>query len=440
MQQLAASIFDQTQTYLVRVCALLSFAAVGMPVYAQEASSSLVINQERLGRIDHVLQGYIEQEEIAGAVGLVLRDGEVIYQNAVGWADRENNRPMAMNTIFRIASQTKAITSTAVLMLVEQGIVNLNAPISHWMPTFAHTSVALPADSGVTIVPAQRSITVKDLLTHTAGISYGRESIIAKAYTEQELGYEGEAYGWYTAHKEEPICKTMDRLGDLPFVAQPGARWVYGYSTDILGCIVERASGQPLDAFIQDKLTAPLGMADTYFYLPAEKADRLATVYTRNEKGGIERSPEGPRGQGDYLEGPQTSFAGGAGLLSTAYDYARFLEMIRNHGTLADRHYLAPHTVALMTSNQVGPLHSANGLGFGLGFQTTDRPGANEFASVGAFGWSGAYGTVYEIDPHERLVIVLMIQVLPYYGNGIREAFKAAVYHALVPPEKKVSR
>jgi CubicO group peptidase (beta-lactamase class C family) len=174
-------------------------------------------------------------------------------------------------------------------------------------------------------------------------------------------------------------------------------------------------------------------MTDTFFYLPPEDRDRLAAVYTRNAEGVIARSPEGPRGQGDYVDGPRRSFSGGAGLLSTARDYARFLEMIRNNGTLDGLRYLSPHAVALMTSNQIGDLHNPNGLGFGLGFQTIDRMGANDFASVGSFGWSGAYGSVYEVDPHERLIIVLMIQVLPYTGSGIREAFKAAVYQMLVP-------
>lgn len=262
---------------------------------------------------------------------------------------------------------------------------------------------------------------------------------MASLYQEQGLGY-GEAFGWYTANKEEPICDTMDRLGNLPFVEQPGNAWVYGYSTDLLGCVVERVSEIPLELFLRERLTGPLEMNDTHFFLPPEHRDRLATVYTPGSDGRVERAPEGPRGQGDYVDGPRSSFSGGAGLLSTAQDYARFLEMIRNKGALDGVRILAPHTVAVMTSNQVGTLHNKNGLGFGLGFQTTERLGANGFASVGAFGWSGAYGSVYEVDLAERLVIVLMIQVVPYYGSGLRESFKTAVYQALVAPGRKIGR
>jgi len=417
----------------------LLFMGIAAPVVAQGQASFFsgnVVDPDRLARVDSVLERYVREERVAGAVGLVLRDGEVIYERAVGWADREANRRMTQDAVFRIASQTKAITSTAILMLVEEGKINLNDPVSRWMPTFEKSTVAVPSDTGLVMVPARRAITIKDLLTHTAGISYGRDPEVASLYLEQGLGY-GEAYGWYTANKHEPICDSMDRLGTLPFVVQPGADWVYGYNTDVLGCIVERASKRPLDVFLRERLTGPLGMNDTGFFLPPAHRNRLAAVYTPGPEGRVVRAPDGPRGQGDYVEGPRRSFSGGAGLLSTAHDYARFLEMIRNGGTLNGVRFLAPHTVAVMTSNQVGTLYNENGLGFGLGFQTTDRLGANGFSSVGAFGWSGAYGSVYEVDPRERLVMVLMIQVVPYYGSGIREAFKTAVYQALVPPARQ---
>jgi CubicO group peptidase (beta-lactamase class C family) len=417
------------------VMVLLSIG-LAAPVLAQgqpSLTSGNVVDPGRLARVDSVLTRYVDEGRVAGAVGLVLRDGEVIYERAVGWADREAQRRMTPDVIFRIASQTKAITSTAILMLVEAGKINLEDPVHRWMPTFETTTVAVRSDTGRVIAPAHRAITIKDLLTHTAGISYGREPRVAPRYEEQGLGY-GEAYGWYTADKEEPICDTMDRLGTLPFVEQPGAVWVYGYSSDVLGCVVERASGRPLDAFVRERLTGPLGMNDTWFFLPPEHRDRLAAVYTPGSDGRMVRAPDGPRGQGDYVDGPRRSFSGGAGLLSTARDYARFLEMIRSGGSLDGVRILAPHTVAVMTSDQAGPLYDGNGLGFGLGFQTTERLGANGFSSVGTFGWSGAYGSVYEVDPRERLVIVLMIQVVPYVGSGIREAFKTAVYQALVPP------
>jgi CubicO group peptidase (beta-lactamase class C family) len=337
---------------------------------------------------------------------------------------------MTTDTIFRIASQTKAITSTAILSLVEEGKVALNDPVSRFIPSFAKTTVAVRGELGVSIMPAKRAITVRDLLTHTAGISYGTDSAVASQYEPKGLG-PAAGYGWYTADKDEPICDTMERLGSLPFVAQPGEAWVYGYNTDILGCIAERASGMPLDELIRTRITGPLGMKDTRFYLPADLRDRLAAVYSSGSDGRITRAPEGAKGQGTYVNGPQRSFSGGAGLLSTARDYARFLEMIRNGGVLGGVRVLSPRTVELMTTNQVGTLHSTTGLGFGLGFETTDRYGANGMDSVGAFGWGGAYGTVYRVDPSARLVMVLMIQLLPNAGD-IREKFMTLVYQSLL--------
>jgi len=222
----------------------------------------------------------------------------------------------------------------------------------------------------------------------------------------------------------------MERLATLPFVAQPGEQWVYGYNTDILGCVVERVSGISLDAFVKTRITDPLRMTDTRFFLSAAQRNRLAAVYASGDDALIKRAPDGPRGQGNYVDGPRRSFSGGAGLLSTARDYGRFLEMIRRGGELDGVRILAPRTVRLMTTNQVGTLHSATGLGFGLGFETTDRYGANGMDSEGAFGWGGAYGSVYRVDPEAKLVMVLMIQLLPN-TTDIRTVFPTLVYQAL---------
>jgi len=337
---------------------------------------------------------------------------------------------MNADAIFRIASQTKALTSVAALALVEEGRVGLNDSVGRFIPTFAKTTVMIRGDKGPTAVAARRAITIRDLLTHTAGISYGTGSIVASQYQANGLG-PAAGYGWYTADKNEPICDTMERLGSLPFVAQPGEAWVYGYNTDVLGCVVERASGVPLDEFIRTRITGPLGMKDTQFFLPPAERGRLAAVYASGPDGKIVRAPDGARGQGDYVDGPRRSFSGGAGLLSTARDYARFLEMIRNGGALDGVRILAPRTVKLMTTNQVGTLHSSTGLGHGLGFETTDRFGANGLDSEGAFGWGGAYGSVYRVDPDARLVMVLMIQLIPD-ATDIRTKFPTLVYQALL--------
>lgn len=375
-----------------------------------------------------MLDDAAKREEIGGLVAYVLRDDAVVYERAVGWRDRDAKVPMTANTVFRIASQTKALTSAAVLMLMEEGKLALGTPASRFLPTFARTTVAQRTDSGVVVVAARRAITVRDLLTHTAGISYGVDQHVADKYRAKGLG-PAAGYGWYTADKTVPVCTSMDSLGTLPFVAQPGERFVYGYNTDVLGCIVERASGKSLDTFLRERLTQPLGMHDTHFFLPPAQRNRLATVY-RSEAGSTVRADTGARGQGHYVDGPRVSFAGGAGLVSTARDYARFLQMIAHGGTWAGRRYLAPHTVALMTTNQLGSLYGA-GTGFGLGFETVEQYGASGLASKGTYGWGGAYGSNYKVDPVEGLVIVVMMNQLPNSSDVVTR-FQTMLYAALI--------
>jgi CubicO group peptidase (beta-lactamase class C family) len=396
---------------------------------APQTPKSAAFSADRLKRLDSLLQKYVDDSQVSGAVALVLRDGNPVYERAVGWADKESGRKMQTNSIFRIASQTKAFTSAAVLALMEEGKIGINEPLSHFISSFAKTTVAVKTDTGVTMVPAKRAITIADLLTHTAGISYGTDPSVASLYEAKGLG-PAAGYGWYTADKDEPICETMERLGTLPFVAQPGEAFVYGYNTDILGCVVEKASGLPLDEFIRSRIADPLGLKDTRFFVPVDQKVRLAAVYSSNHDGKAVRAPEGSKGQ-DYVDGPRKSFAGGAGLLSTAYDYARFLEMIRRGGALDGVRILAPRTVELMTTNQSGTLHSTTGLGFGFGFETVDRYGAKGMAGVGAFGWGGAYGTTYQVDPQGHLVVILMIQLIPN-RTDIQDKFSNLVYQAML--------
>ena len=414
------------KTWTLRALSLLLLVS---PALAQAAPDP-AFSPERLARMDRLLQQYVDQNKIAGAVALVLHDGKPVVERAVGWSDKEAGRRMTVNTVFRIASQTKALTSTAILALVEEGKIGLNEPVGHFIHSFSKTTVAVPHGSEVTIVPAKRPITIQDLLTHMAGISYGTDKQVAALYEPKGLG-PAAGNGWYTADKDEPICDTMERLGTLPFVAQPGEAFVYGYNTDILGCVVEKASGMPLDQFIRTRITAPLGLRDTRFFIPLTERDRLAAVYASGPDGLIVRAPEGSKGQGSYVDGPRKSFAGGAGLTSTAHDYARFLEMIREGGALGGVRILSPRAVDLMTTNQSGTLHSTTGLGFGLGFETVDRYGASGMAGVGAFGWGGAYGTMYQVDRQSHTVIVLMIQLMPN-STDIQTKFSTLVYQALV--------
>jgi len=395
---------------------------------AQQAVHPAATSSDRVSRLDHALEDYVKENRVAGLVALVLRDGRPIYEKALGWRDREASSPMKMDTIFRIASQSKAITSAAIMMLVEEGRIGLSEPVSRFIPAFAKTTVAEPGRAGVTIVPARRQIQIRDLLTHTSGMSYGTEAHIASMYQAKGLGPAAGA-GWYTADKTEPICTTMERLATLPFVSHPGEAYVYGYNTDVLGCVVERASGMPLDQFIRTRIAEPLGMTDTQFYLPAALRDRLAVVYGSRSDGTYERAPEGPLGQGAYVDGPRVSFSGGAGLVSTARDYARFLEMIRNGGVHEGRRLLSSRAVALMTTNQIGDIRQLNGLGYGYGFETTDRYGVRDFEAVGAFGWGGAYGSSYRVEPSTRMVLVMMIQLRPN-ATTIGNRFPTLVYQA----------
>jgi CubicO group peptidase (beta-lactamase class C family) len=419
-----------------RLLATLLLCSVHASASAQRATDAgrHGFSTARLTRIDSMLQRAVDAGEIAGAVALVLRDGQTVYERAVGWSDREASRRMRTDDLFRIASQTKALTSVGIMTLVEEGRISLGDPVGRYIPAYERTTVASRSDTGRMVLPARRRITIRDLLTHTAGISYGTDSLVAQLYSARGLG-PAAGWGWYTADKDEPVCTTMERLATLPFAAQPGERFVYGYATDILGCVIERVSGMPLDAFLRERITGPLRMSDTHFFVPAAKQSRLTAVYASTDSS-VARAPAGARGQGHYVEGPRRNFAGGAGLVSTARDYARFLQMMLDGGALDGARILAPQTVALMTSNQTGTLFSQTGMGFGLGFQITERPGADgRIESVGTYGWGGAYGSQYEVDPKQRLVLVFMIQQLPN-RSSVPQKFPMLVYQALVEPAR----
>ena len=410
---------------LLLLTALPAFA--GAQAASRPARSDDAFSAERLRRVDTYLQQQVDSNRIAGAVGLVLRDGKVVYERSFGWADKDGGQRMKPDAMFRIASQTKALTTIAVMMLVEEGKIALNNPVSRFIPAYARTTVMVNGQR----VPATRQITIRDLLTHTSGISYGTDSAVASVYREKGLGPAAGA-GWYTADKDEPICTTMERLATLPFVRQPGEAWVYGYNTDILGCVVEIASGMPLDEFLRTRITAPLGMTDTHFFVPPAKRSRLVTVYASDTGNRVVRAPDGALGQGHYVDGPRRSFAGGAGLVSTARDYARLLQMLLNGGELDGVRILSPFTIAVMTSNQTGTLYNANGAqGFGLGFSTLERPGAdNTLFSVGSYGWGGAYASTYRVDPKQRMVVVFMVNQLPNRSDAAAK-FPTLVYQAL---------
>jgi CubicO group peptidase (beta-lactamase class C family) len=413
------------------VLLLVPSARAEMPPAATPESVGL--SSERLQRLRAVMQGYVDQGRIAGVVTYIARSGRVAELDAFGKADVEANLPMKKDTIFRVASQTKAFTSVAAMILVEEGKLGLADPVSRYIPAFKKTTVALPPPAGavagspVTVVPARREITIHDLLTHTAGISYGDGPAAA-------LWKAAGIQGWYFADRSEPVGAVVERMAALPMDAQPGEKFIYGYNTDILGVVVEKVSGMTLADFIQKRITGPLGLVDTQFYLPPAQKDRLAAVYAAKD-GKIERATDPKTGQGQYVEGPRVAYAGGAGLLSTARDYGRFLQMMLNGGELEGVRLLSPKTVQLMTVNHVGSLFSEGTLGFGLGFDVTEDVGkSGRYGSVGAFGWGGAYHTNYWVDPQEKVVGVLMTQLLPAGDSDLQQRFRALVYSSIVGP------
>ena len=408
--------------------ALVGFQAGLAQELAPTVPESVAVSSERLDRLTSTLQQYVDDGQLAGAVALVARHGRVVYHQAVGMRDIESHDAMPKDAIFRIASQTKALVSVAVMVLQERGKLLISDPVSKYLPEFEKTRVAVKQhEGGYKVEPSRRSITLRDLLTHTAGIGYGYGPA-------KDRWAKVEIQGWYFAHREEPVGDTIARMASLPFAAHPGEKFVYGYNTDILGAVVERASGQSLDSFLREAILDPLEMNDTHFYLPPDKASRLATVYSAT-KSGLERAPEPGLGigQGHYVKGPRVSFSGGAGLLSTAKDYARFLQMMLNGGTLNGRRVLSRKSVELMTVDHLNGIEFRPGQGFGLGFSVVTDLGARGLpGTIGEFGWGGAYHSTYWADPREGLVVAYLTQLIPANGLDDHSKLRALIYQALM--------
>ncbi len=378
----------------------------------------------RLGRLDAVIQAQIDQKKIGGVVLYVARDGKEVRHRAYGPRDIEAGEAMKTDAIFRIASMSKAVTSTAVMMLYEEGKLMLHDPVSKYIPEFKNSMVAVAAPEGsaekFVTVKAKRPIQIRDLLTHTAGLTYG-SGPAAVLYKAAKLDT------WYFANKDATIGEEIKKLAALPLNGQPGEAFQYGYSTDVLGYLVEVVSGMPLDKFFAERIFGPLKMVDSCFYLPPEKAGRLATVY------GVEGGELVRGDQGDYVTGPRKCFSGGAGLLSTASDYGRLLQMLLNEGELDGVRLLSPKTVELMRSNHTGTKYTSDTNAFGLGFWVMQDLGYyGELGSVGSYGWGSAYFPQYLVDPKEKIVALMMTQLRPTGGSDLNQKFKVMMYQALV--------
>lgn len=410
----------------VRSMLFALFAACTLSLRAIAADpAALGFDPERLKRVDRVIETEVEANRIGGVVLLVKRDGKDAVFKTYGKQDIENNVSMKPDAIFRIASMSKAITTVAALILYEEGRFLLNDPVSKYIPAYAKSVVAVPpppgspADVKYVTVPAKHPIRIRELMTHTAGLTYGD-------FAAKEDYQKAKLYGWYLIDHDETIGEAMTRLAQLPLANQPGEAFDYGYGTDLLGYLVEVISGQPLDKFIEERITKPLKMADTCFYLPPDKASRLAVVYGM-EKGKLVRMEDSQKS--DFIQGPRKLFSGGAGILSTAPDYGRFLQMLLNEGELDGARILSSRTVRYMSVNHVSQLRDRV---FGLGFWLNDEPArTGELMGTGAYGWGSAYYPQYFVDPKEKMLGVLFTQLRPADGNTLNEKFKTTIYQAL---------
>ncbi|MEI9943888.1 MAG: serine hydrolase domain-containing protein [Chitinophagaceae bacterium] len=418
---------------LFTIAALLfSFSAPAQVVVVQTniAKQNPTVDYKRLARIDTVLNEYIKKDWVKGIVTIVIKDNQVVQYKGYGYADAETQKPMANNTIFRIMSQTKGIVSAGAMMLHEEAKFLLDQPIADFIPEFRRPVVIASfnkKDSTYTTVPAKREITFRDLLTHTSGIGYAgigtdtMNAIYAKANIPSGLG-----------HIDMTLLDAVKTLAKQPLAFQPGERWMYGLSVDVLGCLIEVISGMSLEDYLTKKIFAPLGMKDTYFNLPKDKFNRLATVYTENPPGTIIKWSHTFRGiDPDYPMMGTHFFSGGAGLSSTAFDYAIFLQMLLNGGIYNGTRILSPRSIELMTQNQIGNLSIGKDK-FGLGFQITTAEGAATGAkSKGSFAWGGYYGTTYWADPEKNMVCLIMTQHTPNSHGDLSKKFEVLVYQAL---------
>lgn len=388
------------------------------------------VDYGRLARIDTLVNGYIGKGWVKGVVVLVIKDGQLILNKGYGYADAESKKPMHPDDLFRLASQTKALVSAAVMLLYEEGRLYLDEPIADFIPGFRHPQVLdvyHAEDTTYTTTPAKREITIRDLLTHTSGLDYpgiGSEkmkAIYAKAKIPSGLGV-----------VEGSLQEKIKTLARLPLVSQPGEKWTYSLSIDVLGCLVEIISGQSLEDFLMRRLFSPLGMKDTYFNVPASKAARLTTVYTEDSLHHVVRWTKEKTGiDPDYPIKPKRYFSGGAGLTGTAYDYAVFLQMMLDHGRYNGKQILSPRTVEMMTSGQLAFLY--NGMdNFGLGFGITSRrSGARGPRNEGSFAWGGFFGTTYWADPKAGLVCEIMTQQTPNSHGDLSIKVEQLIYQSL---------
>lgn len=383
----------------------------------------------RLERIDTFLkERYLDSGRLANAQILIARGGDIAHFSSQGPA-REGGKSIDEGSLFRIASMTKPITSIAFMMLLEQGKVALDTPVHHVLPALKGVGVYNGGGGGVPFQtrPTSEPMRMLDLLRHTSGLTYSfqNRSYVDAAYRE------GKIENW---HGNLDLDGFIEAVAKVPLEFSPGEAWNYSVSTDVLGAVVEKVSGQSLADFFRTQIFAPLKMDDTFFAVPEDKIDRLTDCYTFTpEKGRFLYD----RGEASAWSRPPKLVSGGGGLVSTALDYHRFCTMLLNGGELDGVRLLSPKSVELMTANHVGGLYQNGSFGFGLGFEIVEHVGrAGRLGSPGAYGWGSAYYSVYQVDPQERLVAIFLTQLIPAGSLDLRDRFRALVYQAIVGPPR----
>ncbi|HXR32449.1 MAG TPA: serine hydrolase domain-containing protein [Verrucomicrobiae bacterium] len=418
---------------LVLLLCLLGLATRGVAQeFPTEKPETAGMSSERLERISKIVQQSIDDKRIAGAVTLVARHGHVVWFKAQGMSDREAGKPMRTDSIFRICSMTKPITSVAVMMLYEEGKFILEDPVSKYLPEFKNPKVLVkPANGQPYTIPAAREITIRDLLRHTSGLTYNWNEDLGPLYEKANVAHGLLPY-------DGTIGDSVKRLAPLPLLFNPGERFEYSLSVDVLGRLVEVVSGKPLDEFVRTRIFEPLGMKDTYFFPPDNKLARLATAYTYYDGKGLNRFPDTPITEGSFTysadypyKGAKKLFSGGAGLTSTAEDYARFCQMMLNGGKWGNTRLLSRKSVELMSHDQLGKIGPEQGFGLGFGVEGVKSP-LEELGTPGTYSWGGFFYTGFSIDPKEELIVVFMGQLHPTGDLTLDHQVNELAYAAII--------
>ena len=382
----------------------------------------------RLERLSGSIDEWVKKGWINGAVALIARNGKIVYYNAAGYKNLDSKQPLSKDDIFRMASQTKAVTSVAVMILYEEGKFLLDDPVSKYIPAFANEKVLdkfNATDTTYAVVAAKREVTIRDLLTHTSGIGYAQigSKEMSAIYAKNHL-----TAGFFV--QDESLLTAMTRLGTLPLQHQPGAEWTYGLNVDLLGCLVEIWSAMSLEDFFKKRIFDPLGMNDTYFNLPMAKGSRLVNMYIESN-GHFDKQNQVFAVDASYPVKAKSYFSGGAGLSGTIYDYAVFLQMLLNGGEYNGKRILSSNTVRMMTMNQIGDLN-LEGDKFGLGFRICSEKSSALFPNQpGTYSWGGAFSTAYWVDPKEKMITIIYRQMWGTHGGDIDNKFRVLAYQAL---------